>query len=106
MAIKRIPVTIALRYTTVVGEGYETATPGLVVHRAVYTDGTTEPGASWTITHAQTGMRVAGNLPTRTRALKAADELGSLTNWNRPLKGARFGPKGLGKRVKRIVDAA
>lgn len=98
---RKVRLTLAMRGGPIEIDGFTTPVAGLAVHREAYEDGTI--GRLWSLTHVPSGLRITGYLPSRAKALRMAEGVGSLTNWNRPYKGAgRFGPKGLGMRVQRV----
>lgn len=91
------------------------AGPGLAVHRALrptfdarlYT-----LDRKWTITHVPSGRRVRGGFKTQRAALEAAQRFQRMrgVKWTEPFAGGddpytskTWGPKGIKKRVERIV---
>ena len=66
-------------------KGYQSETPGLVVHRRV--ERGCIPGDVWVITHLGSGFTIPYFcLYTRKAALLAAKELGEVTDWGMSMK--------------------
>jgi len=88
-------------------QGYQSATPGLVVHRNIVLnlyDGTPSEAYGWTITHQPSGFCIGKHVfRTRRGALQAAGALVALADWTKP--GEQIArTAGLRDRVGPIVE--